>query len=91
MEKQNLSFYERNNYNTNNFWKPGMPITEEDLKLLEEVKVVYHKQGYVPSKKEISNVKQLKARFRTWGNVLCAVGLPSMNNPDEQRKRQKKD
>ncbi len=37
--------------------------------------------------KEISNVQKLKARFRTWNNVLCAAGLPSRNDPEQKRKR----
>ena len=88
MKKKNLKFYQRSSFDISKYWQPGMPLTEEDLDLLKEVKEVYHKQGYIPSKKEVSDVGRLKARFRTWDNVLLAAGLPSKNNPDEQRKRQ---
>ena len=81
-------FSRRKHYDIDQFWKPGMPVTEEDRKLLKEVTDVYHSQGYVPAREEVSNVAQLKARFRTWNNVLCAAGLPSRNDPEQVRRRQ---
>lgn len=86
-KKKKACFSQRRHYDFEKFWKPGMQVTEEDMKLLEEVKEVYQRQGYVPTMKEISNVQKLKARFRTWNNVLCAAGLPSRNDPDQKRKR----
>ena len=86
-KKKQACFSQRKHYDFNKFWKPGMPVTEEDMKLLEDVKEVYQRQGYVPTMKEISNVQKLKARFRTWNNVLCAAGLPSRNDPEQKRKR----
>ena len=79
----------RNKYDVKKYWEPGMPLTEMDMKLLAEVKQVYESQGLVPTKNEISvaNVGKLKARFRTWGNVLLAAGLPALNDPEEKRKR----
>lgn len=44
-------------------------------------------QGVKDGMSEISNVQKLKARFRTWKNVLLAAGLPSINDPDEKKKR----
>ena len=52
MKKSSAIFYKRSDYNINKYWKPGMPITDKDLKLLEEVRAVYQKQGYVPAKKK---------------------------------------
>ena len=85
----NLHKHIRNQYDKNKYWNPGMPLTEKDFKLLEEVKMVYEKQGLVPSKNELPKdiSCRLKARFRTWGNVLCAAGLPALNDPEEKRKR----
>ena len=77
----------RKHYDFDKFWKPGMPVTEADKKMLEEVIEVYLRQGYVPTMKEVSNVQKLKARFRTWNNVLLAAGLPSRNDPEQKRKR----
>ncbi|MDD6202553.1 MAG: hypothetical protein PUB13_06385 [Lachnospiraceae bacterium] len=86
-KKKQVCFSQRKHYDFNKYWKPGMPVTEEDIKLLEEVIAVYHRQGYVPTMKEISNVQRLKARFRTWDNVLWAAGLPSRNDPEQKKKR----
>ena len=88
-DKTKLFYYNKGRYNSNDFWKPGQSLTDEDLELLKEVKEVYQRQGYVPSKKEVSNVSDLKMRFRTWGNVLKAAGLPSLQDPEETKKRQK--
>lgn len=76
----------RKHYDFDKFWKPGMPVTDADLKLLEEVKSVYLRQGYVPTMNEVSNAQKLKARFRTWKNVLVAADLPSLNDPIEKKK-----
>ena len=48
---------------------------------------IYHRQGYVPTMKEVSNFQKLKSRFRTWNNVLLVAGLPSINDPEQKRKR----
>lgn len=73
----------------NRFWQTGEILTKKDLELLEEVKLIYKRQGYVPSKKEISNVAALKGRFRTWKDVLRAAGLPNMHDAEQVQKRQK--
>lgn len=87
MKRKQVCFSQRKHYDFDRFWKPGSPVTEEDKKLLEEVVEVYHRQGYIPTKKEISNAQKLKARFRIWNNVLLAAGLPSRNDPEQKRKR----
>ena len=86
-KKKNKCFSMRKHYDFDKFWKPDMPLTEADRKMLEEVIAVYHRQGYVPTMKEVSNVQKLKSRFRTWNNVLLAAGLPSRNAPEQKRKR----
>lgn len=86
-KKKNKFFSMRKHYDFDKFWKPGMPVTEADKKMLEEVIEVYHRQGYVPTMKEVSNVQKLKSRFRTWNNILLAAGLPSRNDPEQKRKR----
>ena len=84
-----LHIHIRNQYDKNKYWNPGMPLTEKDLELLEPVKEVYKKQGFVPTKSElpVQIASRLKSRFRTWGNVLCAANLPALNNPEEKKKR----
>ena len=87
LKKKNDNFLKRNHYDFDKFWKPGMPITDDDLRMLNEVIEIYHRQGYVPTMKEVSNFQKLKSRFRTWNNVLFAAGLPSINDPEQKRKR----
>ena len=86
---KNLHNHIRNSYDKNKYWNPGMPLSDDDLKMLKEVELIYKKQGFVPTKDElpISSVSKLKSRFRTWGNVLTAAGLPGLNDPEEKRKR----
>lgn len=86
-QKKKCGFYKRKNYNINNYWMPGQPVTDEDLQLLLTVKVFYDTYGYTPTKDDIDTVVELKARFRTWNNVLLAAGLPDKNDPENQRKR----
>ena len=69
------------------YWHPGQQLTEKDRTMLEETVSFYQENGYTPSKNEISNMAELKSRFRTWSNVLLAAGLPDRNAPDNQRKR----
>ena len=51
------------------------------------IKDFYDTHGYTPTKDDIDTVVELKARFRTWNNVLLAAGLPDKNDPENQRKR----
>lgn len=80
-------FYRQKNYDINKFWMPGQTVTDKDLQLLVPVKKFFDQHGYTPTKEDIDNVGELKARFRTWNNVLLAAGLPDKNDPDNQRKR----
>ena len=70
------------------FWKPGDVLTEEDKRMLAFVEKYYKTYGYSPSQKEIPNAGALKKRFRIWNDVLTAVGIPSMNDPETVRKKQ---
>ena len=86
-QKNKTGFYTRKHYNISNYWMPGQPVTSEDLQLLLPVKVFYEAHGYTPTTDDIETVVELKARFRTWNNVLLAAGLPDKNDPENQRKR----
>ena len=66
---------------------PGQIVTDKDLHLLLPVKDFYDTHGYTPTKDDIDTVVELKARFRTWNNVLLAAGLPDKNDPENQRNR----
>ena len=86
--KKRVSVQKRTSRTKCGFWKSGEPLTKQDLELLKEVKAVYEKQGYIPSKKEVSNVCELKGRFRTWKDVLLAAGLPDIHDASQVQKRQ---
>lgn len=88
IRKKQKSVYKRNDYKIKGYWKEGYPLTSEDKKMLEEVQLFFDRKGYIPSKKEISNATDLKGRFRTWGEVLKAAGLPDIHDGEEVRKRQ---
>jgi len=79
------------NYEKRNFWSPGDPVQEKDAELLRVVQDFYGERGYVPSRGELEPeiAEVLKARFRTWKNVLLAAGLPAMNDAETQMRRQK--
>lgn len=64
----------------NEVWRPGDPLTREDLRLLEPVKETAKRLGRTPTKQECSNVRELKQRFRTWKNVILAAGLPDLHS-----------
>ena len=80
-------FYRQKNYDINKYWKPGQPVTMQDEKLLAPVKSFFEQKGYTPTKEDIPTASELKARFRTWNNVLTAAGLPQRNDPENQKKR----
>ena len=86
-QKKKCGFYKRKHYNINKYWMPGQIVTDKDLQLLLPVKDFYNTHGYTPTKDDIDTVVELKARFRTWNNVLLAAGLPDKNDPENQRKR----
>ena len=89
-KEKNTSFWVRNSYNTNDWWKPGQPVTDEDLRLLQRVRDFYEENEYSPTKEDLDDkehVIELKARFRTWGNILIAAGLPGRNDPEQVKKR----
>ena len=88
LKKKRNSVRQRTERNRIQFWKMGEPLTKKDQKLLDEVRTVYEKQGYIPSKKEVANVSELKGRFRTWKDVLLAAGLPDIHDAEQVQKRQ---
>ncbi len=86
-QKKKNSFYTKKNYDISKYWMPGQKVTETDLKMLTSVKSFFDTHGYTPTKDDVDNVIELKARFRTWNNVLLAAGLPDKNDPENQKKR----
>lgn len=64
-----------------NAWKPGDPLTEADLEMLQPVIAASVQLGFSPRTSDIPNARQLKKRFRIWKNVLIAAGLPTHAGP----------
>ena len=50
--------------------------------MLQIVKNYYERHGYPPSRKMIPNAGALKKRFRIWGDVLYAAGVPPMDDQE---------
>ena len=71
------------------FWQPGTPLSEADQQLLEPVRLRPQELGYSPRREEItgSMKARIRERFRIWSDVLLAAGLPSLNDPEQQRLR----
>ena len=70
-----------------NFWHPGDLLTEKDEKMLEQVREIYRRLGYVPSAKEVPHNAKLKSRFRIWNDMTDAAGLPRIHSPEQTRLR----
>lgn len=64
-----------------NAWKPGDPLAEADLDMLQPVIAAYTRLGFSPRTSDIPTARQLKKRFRIWKNVLIAAGLPIHAGP----------
>lgn len=72
------------------FWKSGDPLTEEDVAILKPVAQQALRLGRSPTRKEVENLMEIRARFRIWEDVLLAIGLPSLKNPDQAKLRDQK-
>lgn len=73
-----------------NLWKRGQPLTKKDEELLQIVKDLAVKLGHTPIKRECKESAKLKARFRTWRDVIYASGLPALKSREEMVKRKAK-
>ena len=70
-----------------NFWKEGMPLTDEDRKILRLLIEKAAKLGYMPAKAEVENSAKIKGRFRCWKDAVKAAGLPALNEPEQKKMR----
>ena len=69
-------------------WKPGDPLTDNDLELLQPLILSARKTGLTPTTKEIPSASKIKSRFRLWKHAVAAAGLPSLNSPEQTQLRQ---
>ena len=70
-----------------NFWEEGMPLTDEDRKVLRPLIEKAVELGYTPAKAEVENSAKIKGRFRCWKDAVKAAGLPAVNDPEQARRR----
>ena len=70
-----------------NFWEEGMPLTDEDRKILRPLIEKAAELGYTPAKAEVENSAKIKGRFRCWKDAVKAAGLPAVNDPEQARRR----
>ncbi|MDR1815707.1 MAG: hypothetical protein LBR00_03360 [Clostridiales Family XIII bacterium] len=77
----------RNRYK-NRYWTPGTPLTENDRRILAPLLAKARELGRTPTKGEMDTVRELKARFRTWGLAVEAAGLPPLTDPRQVRARE---
>lgn len=68
-------------------WQPGDLLTPADRELLAVLVARATELGYTPTRSEVACGAALRRRFRTWGNVVKAAGLPWINYPEQQRLR----
>ena len=69
-------------------WKPGDPITENDLQLLQPLIDKAQETGLTPTTKEIPSSAKIKSRFRLWKYAVLAAGLPALNSAEQIQSRQ---
>jgi len=70
-----------------NFWEEGMPLTDEDRKILRPLIEKAAELGYTPAKAEVENSAKIKGRFRCWKDAVKAAGLPAVNDLEQAKKR----
>jgi len=70
-----------------NFWEEGMPLTDEDRKILRPLIEKAQELGYTPAKAEVANSAKIKERFRCWKDAVKAAGLPAVNDLEQAKKR----
>ena len=69
------------------FWRRGEALTEQDILLLKPVAQKALELGRSPTRREAGNLAEIRRRFRIWEDVLYAIGLPSLKDPEQVRLR----
>ena len=68
----------------------NIPLTKQDEELLALLTSKYLELGRSPTTAEIPRAGEFKKRFGNWKNALSAANLPALNDPQQQKLRQKK-
>ena len=68
-------------------WRPGMPLTPEEERLLQPLLETAKAMGKTPIYREVPEAWRIKAHFRTWNLAIQAAGLPSLNSAEQVQAR----
>lgn len=68
-------------------WRPGMPLTPEEKKLLQPLLETAKALGRTPVHKEVPEARRIKAHFRTWNLAVQAAGLPALTSASQTQAR----
>lgn len=69
--------------------KKDRPLMQRDQRLLIILTEKYKQLGRSPTMTDVPEAAEIKARFGIWKNALAAANLPLLNDPEQQRIRQK--
>ena len=65
-----------------------------EINIPEEHRAEYAQQalklGRSPTSREVENLREIRTRFRIWEDVLYAIGLPSLKDPEQVKLRAQK-
>ena len=68
-------------------WRPGMPLTPEEERLLQPLLETAKALGQTPIYKEVPEAWRIKAHFRTWNLAIQAAGLPALTSAEQVQAR----
>ena len=68
-------------------WRPGMPLTPEEERLLQPLLATAKALGKTPTYKEVPEAWRIKAHFRTWNLAIQAAGLPALTSAEQVQAR----
>ena len=68
-------------------WRPGMPLTPEEERLLQPLLETAKALGKTPTYKEVPEAWRIKAHFRTWNLAIQAAGLPALTSAEQVQAR----
>ena len=68
-------------------WRPGMPLTPEEERLLQPLLETAKALGQTPTYKEVPEAWRIKAHFRTWNLAIQAAGLPALTSAEQVQAR----
>ena len=68
-------------------WRPGMPLTPEEERLLQPLLETAKALGKTPTYREVPEAWKIKAHFRTWCLSVQAAELPALTSAEQVQAR----